>query len=200
MKWLAHCLTVLAFLVGIASATQVKANPILVVDQQQTASDSELGIQAAAPLGQEFTPSLSALDVVELVTRDGDQMIGGGANLYVNIRGDTITGSILGTSSTVTLPNGFYGVTQFDFASLVSLTPANRYVIEVVASGDDWRVENKEMDPYPGGRVIYQGAPQSAWDLRFREGLSVPEPSTVVLLSMGTLALLAYARRRRWGR
>lgn len=79
-------------------------------------------IQLLGPMGQEFTPSLAFLDVVELHTADLVSNDGGAA-LQLNIRALTIFGAILGTSLVVPLADGFFGVTHFDFPVPVPLVP-----------------------------------------------------------------------------
>src|SRR5262249_38318004 len=151
-------------------------------------------IRLFSPIGQEFTPMFPFLDVVQLRTQDfGLPSNGIGASLFVNIRSDTITGAIIGTSQTLTLPDGFgasgSALTEFHFSSLVPLVPGNVFVIEiVVASGDDWGVGSCGGlcgNTYPAGRQILLGVPQANNDLWFAEGTTVPEPTTIVLLGTG---------------
>lgn len=157
-----------------------------------------------SPMGQEFTPSLTTLGVFELYTEDFDTNNGIGASLFVNIRQNTITGSIIGTSSQVALTDMFNGVTHFDFPSTVSLTPGNLYVLEVVhASGDNWGVL-RGTNTYPNGNVVLSGATESLSDMWFREGpvasAPVPEPSTLLLLGSGLTALPLMRKRLKFWR
>ncbi len=131
-------------------------------------------IQELSPIGQEFTPTLSSLDLVELFTEDfGNLHNGVGGELVVNIQRGTITGPIIATSLPVTLPDSFSGITHFNFPSSVSLTPGEIYVIEVtVASGDAWGVgmSSGPLSTYAGGGPILQGVSQTGYDLWFKEG------------------------------
>ena len=91
-------------------------------------SGSFATITANTPLGQEFTPALSSLDVVELFTNKPGAFTP--VNLLINIRSDTISGPIPGTSFIVTMPS-LDTFTEFDFPSHVFLTPGLLYVIEI---------------------------------------------------------------------
>ncbi|HIE43635.1 MAG TPA: hypothetical protein EYP78_02420 [Candidatus Omnitrophica bacterium] len=171
-----------------------------IIDQSNDAFSPLLyqSIQHLSPIGQEFTPTFSPLQVVELFTTDLDIDNGIGAVLLVNIHPWTITNPIIGTSSSVTLPDNFVGVTHFDFPSSVPLIPGNLYVIEaVVVSGNNWGIGSSggPSSTYPGGRQILQGVPQPDNDLWFREG-PIPELSTLLLLGSG-LGILSMLRRKR---
>jgi len=147
-------------------------------------------IQLLGPMGQEFTPSLAFLDVVELYTAD---MVSndGGAALQLNIRALTIFGAILGTSLVVPLADGFFGVTHFDFPVPVPLVPGGIFVIEaLVVAGQNWGVGSSGDESYPGGDQIVHGASFPDNDLWFREGLaSAAEPPALLLLGSGLVVL-----------
>lgn len=81
---------------------------VIVFDQSYTPEPNiAYSIRTLGPLGQSFTPALSALDVVEL--RISDVRIDGqGAAFQLRIyQGENFNGPALGTSSLVTLPDGF---------------------------------------------------------------------------------------------
>jgi hypothetical protein len=129
------------------------------------------------PVGQEFVPTMNALDVVELWTEDAN--LPSGVDLQVHIHSSTITGPIMGTSSTTTLPDDFKGVTRFDFPETVILAPGELYVLEViVVSGDGWLV-GWNSDSYPNGSAIDLGVPNGQADLWFREWVIVGSPVAV---------------------
>jgi hypothetical protein len=155
------------------------------------------------PLGQEFTPTFKSVDFVNLFLQDAGSDIGPGTSFKVNIRSGSITGTILGTSDTVSVPDnlnlgiGLYAdftVTKFDFASPVALTPGQVYVIDIVqlppivtgnfnfAAGGG----GLNNSTYAGGRGIVNGSPLANYDFAFQEGLrSVPEPGSLALCSLG---------------
>jgi hypothetical protein len=160
---------------GIAVVDQFFVQPVRLWDS----------IQLLGPIGQEFTPSVSGLDAVELWTGDFTRGNGVGALLQVNIRKATITGELLATSLPVDLPDSFDGVTHFDFPGLVRLTPNEMYVIEVLVVGDNWVVTHNWSAAscgggpdcgYAGGNWIIQGNSVPGNALWFQEGLAASTP------------------------
>lgn len=139
-----------------------------------------------SPEGQSFTPTTNSLSVVELRTKDFAANDSLGATLKVNIRQGTMSGPIIGTSLTVTLPDSFGitdllgSITHFDFSTPVPLVPGNVYVLEVVfLSTDNWGLlSNGNAPPFYGGVTAYAGGqgfiqgvnPAPEFDLYFREG------------------------------
>jgi hypothetical protein len=176
-----------------------------VIDQ----SNDQLGvnlrnnIQFLGPIGQSFTPTLPALDVVELMTTDFGLFNGMGANLSVNIRAGSLSGSVLGTSGVVSLPDGFNGLTHFDFSAPVGLVPGQTYVIEIVVqSGDVWAVgitDGFPNDPYSRGALLHGQQASPFADLWFREGVTVvPAPSGLALAAGGGLVFMVLGLGRRF--
>jgi PEP-CTERM motif-containing protein len=168
-------------------------------DQQSSTSESPLpngsgeNIQFASPYGQSFTPTLSAVDFIRVKLNDPNPNNGLGSALYVNLRSGSIGGTILATSTSVSLPNAFTGVVNFFFSSSVALAPGATYCFQpVVQSGDQWNIIAGEYN-YPGGNAFYQGLPLTSSDVWFREGI-VPEPSSAALALLG--GVLVWFRRR----
>ena len=195
--WMALVGVIIPVLWG--SPETVRADPFI-IDQANDAFTPGLfqNIERFQPIGQEFTPNLKSLHGVELVTEDFGRKNGIGANLMVNIRKDTIYGTLVGSSLDVTLPDNFGGITHFDFSSDVSLIPGSLYVIELlVTSGDGWGVGSSggPFSTYPVGNQILWGASHPNNDLWFREG-PIPEPATVLLLGPGLIGLLGYGRKK----
>ncbi len=140
------------------------------------------------PIGQEFIPSLDYLEVVEVWACNWS----GPADpptIVVMIYSDHIGGSLMGTSSAVTLAPAFEGVATFVFEA-VSLVPGERYVLEVVlSSGGNAAVGTTGgTDTYPFGHIIRWGEPDEGTDLWFREGVFTP--SVVRQLTWGRLKQL----------
>jgi len=172
----------------------------LLVDQSAGTIPTGTGviIQTNGPLGQSFTPSMSGIGFVQLAFWDNNPGNGTGAMVYVNLRSDSMTGVVLGSTDPVFMPNNFgglgVGITNFFFASPVTLTPGTQYFMEVIASGDLWNISGYHWT-YSGGTQIYQGTAVPGQNLWFTEGIIVPEPSTMWLLAVGG-GVLFYVRRR----
>ena len=84
------------------------------------------------------------------------------------------------------MTDNFAGVTYFFFSTPTALSPGITYFFEpVVQSGDLWNIDSAEYN-YPGGTGFNNGLPVGASDLWFREGIVVPEPSSVLLILMGS--------------
>jgi len=122
--------------------------------------------------------------------------------MHVNLRQDSITGTILAATAPVSMPDAFSGHPNFLFASPVSLVAGATYFFQpVVDSGDStWAVVGYNYN-YPGGTAFLRGGPNMNSDLWFREGIVVPEPASSTLLLTG-IALFLYARhlqtRKKW--
>src|SRR5580693_6560279 len=82
-------------------------------DQQISASPQGFGfhnpstIQSQQPIGQSFIPVFSSVGFIELNLGDDKPANGLGATAVVNLRGNSITGTVLATSSPVFMPDGF---------------------------------------------------------------------------------------------
>lgn len=178
---------------------------VFVYDQQS--ADENLTAEVAFNLatnqllGQSFTPFLSSIQFVRLQFSDFNWGNGIGATVYVNLRSSSISGPILAATDPVFLPDGFAGegnrFTNFFFLAPVPLTPGTPYFLNpVLQSGDSGFTVDGNFFPYSGGSLFVQGAANPR-DLWFREGIVVPEPSSLFLLMTGSaFALLASFRRR----
>jgi hypothetical protein len=198
MKFTAGVLTILGGMIAFAGYGQ----GTLIYDQQSSTDEyipayGESGVtmqQIAKPWGQSFTPSLSGIDFIRLKLDDNTPGDGGGAAIYVNLRSDSISGTILGTTATVSMRDGFRGNTNFLFGTTILLTPGVTYYLEplIVPGSGPWNAVISEY-LYPGGSYIVGGSPVFQSDLWFREGVIVPEPAPGLLL-LGGAALLAGRR------
>jgi hypothetical protein len=134
-----------------------------------------------ARVGQEFTPTLPALNVVYLMPFTCNNC--SPQWLQVAIRKASIFGPVVGTSYPVELNaanNEMYA--RFSFPSLVHLKPGDLYVIEVVPLlGTEnsilWYGE-PGVDFYPGGNAIKLSQPVSNADIWFEEGVIVSVPQS----------------------
>jgi hypothetical protein len=158
-----------------------------VVDQQSTnLVEGAAFLQSGQPMGQSFTPSLSWVDSIVLNLYDSDALHNSGATVYVNLRTNSITGTILGSTSPIFLPDGFSGTTNFIFSTSIFLVSGVTYYFQPVILSGNTIGSYVTDNSYTGGSAIYLGNPVSG-NLWFQEGvLAVPEPSIAALLLVGS--------------
>ncbi len=167
---------------------------------QQSSTDESLPVSGASSLqdfasGQSFIPALAGVGFVKIMFRDANPNDGLGVAVYIGLRSGSVSGTLLGTTAPVTLPNAFGGAATFFFPEQVQLTPDVMYYFNVVPqSGGPFQIFGSTTYNYAGGTAFVSGHPDAAADLWFREGIIVPEPSSTALLSLGAVALL-YLRR-----
>src|SRR6266404_164790 len=77
------------------------------------------------PLGQSFTPSLDAVGFIRIYVSGGSS-----GTFLMNLRSDSIIGTILGTSSPLSLTLG--GASTFVFPAPVTVTPGTTYYFQPV--------------------------------------------------------------------
>jgi len=172
---------------------------------QQSSTESQsaevvAAIQANQPIGQSFTPTLSSVGFIRLQLLDLNPQNGLGAALSINLRTSSITGAILATTDPVLLPDAIPGpatFVDFFFATPVSVVPGTTYYFQpLVQSGDIILIGRFiQGSDYLGGTEYLQGLPGSD-DLWFREGITVPEPSSTLLVLFGTGTLVLCRQRR----
>jgi hypothetical protein len=174
---------------------------------QQSADESAGGggfvtIQSNQPLGQSFTPTNSSVGFIRLWLSDS-VLNGLGATVYVNLRTSSITGPIFGSTDPVLMPDGFgvssRGFTSFFFSTPVPVTPGVTYYFQpVVQSGDNsWALIGYHYN-YSGGTAFVNGTADSVNDLWFREGIVVPEPSSLsLIIGSGVLFYVRRAKNRK---
>jgi hypothetical protein len=191
----------LALIACLAAGARALAQGTFVYDQQSSTYEVPLGYASGSEIhsilpstGQSFTPSLPGINFIRLKFQDSSIIDGVGATIYLNLRSDSITGPILGTTDPVTMPNGFTGTQNFFLPSTITLTPQNTYYFDLVLqSAQAWYVDIESFN-YSGGTAFARGAPAGA-DYWFREGLYiVPEPS---LAALGLIGGAAYAAGRK---
>jgi hypothetical protein len=150
------------------------------------------------PTGQSFVPGFSAVGFVELYLKDVTFFNGIGATVYVNLWSDSLTnGTLLGTTAATTMPDVFGGTTNFLFTAPVAVSPGTTYFLEaVIQSGDSFQIGVVSSSRYTNGMAFFQGVPNPNASLWFREGLVVPEPSSVLLIFFGFIGLYPILWRR----
>lgn len=150
-----------------------------IIDQSYTPEIfSEWSIALMGPVGQEFRPTLSPLNVVELWISHGYVGTEPPADLKVRVREGAIDGPVLGESEVVRVEDGYFAPVQFSFATPVVLTPGVTCVLEpvVLPGGGNPMIGGNEAPGYPGGRVILAGAPVAS-DLWFQTGATEDVPT-----------------------
>jgi hypothetical protein len=162
-------------------------------------SENAIDVRTNQPLGQSFIPSLSSVGFVRFYLGDGK--FGAGSNLtaYVTLHSDSISGPIIGTSDSVLLPPGFSAPQDFLFSGPIPVTPGTTYYFQLVGQSTTTWLTYFGPFLYDRGNAIALGAPLTyfpTWDLWFREGVVVPEPSACALGLIAASAL-AYGRRKR---
>jgi hypothetical protein len=163
-----------------------------VYDQQSadesTGGGTTVGIQGNQPLGQSFTPTFSSVGFVRL-----NVGVGSGTTLCVNLRSNSIDGLAMSSTDSVLFPDTFVGTANFIFPTPVEVAPNTTYYFQLELIGNGG-VAVAYSYGYLGGDLIYQGAAVPSSDLWFREGIIVPEPSTLTLLLVGS-GLLAWRKK-----
>jgi hypothetical protein len=167
------------------------------VDQEHWPAFINAGFNSTL-VRQEFTPSLSALDTVQLSI--GQSIV---APLTVSsglaavlIREGGANGPVIAESSSIHLPELFHGTPVFSFPKPVLVNPGGTYAFELVGftPGAHWALGAGTS--YAGGALYIQGISNVEYDLLFREGLGIPEPS---VMSLGVLACAVLAIAKDFG-
>ncbi len=105
------------------------------------------------PLGQSFTPTLDTVGFIRLALQGGF----GSGSFYINLRSDSITGSILGTTASVSSTGS--GIVDFLFNTPVSVTTGTTYYFQpVIEGGNGWGLNAALSYNYGGGTAFVNGA------------------------------------------
>lgn len=159
--------------------------------------------QASGGCGQSFTPALSGVDFVEFMFQGINMPDQAGTKVFVNLRADSITGTILGVSAPIIIPPSYVGPVTFLFPSRISLAPGTTYYFEATpplyansSNNDPIQILGNTSYNYAGGGAFGNGRPSPMGDLWFREGVIVPEPSSAAIIVAG----IVYGLRRRFNR
>src|ERR1051326_1925982 len=101
----------------LSMVSSTRGQGTFVYDQQSVNTSVPAGIlddiQPNEPIGQSFTPSLSAVGFVRLNLSDAITRNGVGAAVYVNLRTDSITGPVLGSGDQDSTPPNFDGLADW---------------------------------------------------------------------------------------
>ena len=147
------------------------------------------------PLGESFSPTYSAINFVNLNLYDGDPLNVSNAFVVVNLRSNSVTGSILSSTMPVLIPDEFFGAATFFFSNTVPLLPGTTYFLQPEIQSGSLGVGSYVTDTSYIGGVYYQsGNVLTDRNLWFQEGIIlVPEPTAISLLSLsGAFFLLRH--------
>lgn len=169
-------LTVLALSLAMAAPSLAAAEPYIIDQRCEPEIGSQQSILFYSPIGQEFVPALSVLDVVEfwissLSSPDGP------ADAVVRVRRGS-GGEILGESMVTTVPADHDAPVRFDFTTPVALVPGETHFLEVVHAGGPGNIllSAGDGDPYPPGHLYLHGVANPSGDYWFRTGAQVSTP------------------------
>jgi hypothetical protein len=156
-------------------------------------------IQQNQPMGQSFIPTLSDVGFVRLFIGNGLFGDDSATTIYVDILTGSITGTVLGQSTAVLIPGGtlFAGPVDFVFTNPIPVVAGTTYYFQPVASISNLILNASQHYNYSGGTAYANGAIDPNEDFWFREGIiSVPEPSSALLVLLGSGVLLWRSRKR----
>ncbi len=200
--------------VALLSAQCAFGQGTFVFDQQSSTDETapQFGAGSLLPnqtqqptgTGQSFTPALSTIGFVRLMFIDAVPGDGLGATVSVTLRSGSITGPILGTTDWLRMPDGFRGPSTLTFVNPVSLVSGTTYYFEPIEAANSppdfnngpWDILIGQYN-YAGGTAFASGSAIGPQDYWFREGIIVPEPSSVALLLFGGAALACLRRVKR---
>jgi hypothetical protein len=153
-----------------AAAATVAAAADL-VDQENVSGDfvADPGLNAFAPVGQEFVPSLQAVDFVEVFISNPYSSLTSAVGVELHV--DTIGGTLLGSTGATEVPRSHHGPIRCSFTETVQLDPGARYVFLIQELAGVEVTLMATPDLYPQGRFIFWGEPYTEFDAWFREGV-----------------------------
>lgn len=140
---------VLAIVLALSSAQNGFA-ATLDQKQEENPYNALLQILSYSPIGQEFKPSLSILEAVEV--KIGTMNQGGDDTVTLTIRQGTLTGTVIATASE-DLVQGFEGWVHFSLTP-VSVTPESTYVIQLQVTKNTFGWFYSSGNPYLRGVAI----------------------------------------------
>jgi hypothetical protein len=129
--------------------------------------------------GQSFTSgmtgNLTSIKVV-LMANDIDGFCSPGDETVLQMElqtGDGFSGSVLGTSSAITVFDGYNGLTEFIFPTSIAVVSGSMYTFEVNILSEDCSGLNSSLDAvfngtYPNGTAYNAGSPHPSADIMFQ--------------------------------
>jgi len=194
----------LTLLLALAMMQGVHAQDGLIFDQQSSADETAPSlpgiIRYGFGVGQSFTPTLDRVDFFRVNLYDIDPYTHYGTTLVGILHSNTINGPMLGLTH-LNLKDGFSGPASFVFSNSIPVTPGVEYFFTIaVRFNEQWgisiRNDSHGYENYPGGEFYNMFIPEESLDLWFREGVIVPEVSSISIVLMGGVAAIFLARRK----
>ncbi len=173
-----------------------------IIDQQNDSLNAFQGYTTGGNImGQSFSPTANWLDHVELQLNS--QSTVNTASAYLNIM-DSPTGTILGSSNTLTFTGTALQVAHFEFAPIDTSGYSSLFISVVKDSTTNvgaFLAGGFGANSYAGGQAYLDGTSccsgfQPDSDLWFRTGSVVPIPAAIWLFGSGLLGMFAMARRK----
>jgi len=136
----------------------------LAVDQEQTKE----GLLSGPMIGQVFTPALSRLERLDIITKNRTDLTPGRIRLWrwqgsyeKTIQGRPMWEDALDFSGqdAPVLRHYFPGV---------AVEPGQKYLIDCVRPSESFYMGGVQEDVYPGGIAVTNGRPRPGWDMWFR--------------------------------
>ena len=165
----------------------------LIIDQQSTSATGSVG---TTNIFQSFTPSLSAINFVQIQAYNPNQE--GQELFYVNLLAGSPGGPVIGSTVPISTPVNYVAgaLSTLFFSDAITLIPGDTYYIQPEGQANYQPLDFIYGDvPYAGGNMILDGGsfPES---MTFSEGIIVPEPPVCALGALGALTALIVRRKR----
>ena len=190
--------------VGIFTfALVTNAQAVSVLDQQFTTGTDQFRLEQGRIWQQGVTAGKSGLLSEVEVFYDGNLVSGdGGFKLFLNL--GSIGGPLVFDTTVMLTPMDVLGWINVDVTSANVNVVSKKSVffiglegLDVTGSLNPFVRGDQGGGNYQGGSLFENGREEGTWDFNFRTyvGQAIPEPTTLLLLTLG-LAVLRFALRR----
>ena len=173
----------------LLSACCARGQGTVQYDQQSSTNEPipiGIGVSLRPGLAQSFIPNLSSVGFIRLYL-DDPNLTGAGATVSINLLdGPPSSGTLRGSTTPVFISPGFVGYTNFFFSIPVTVNSGTSYYFAPILQSGDSPINTELLfdSSYPNGTAIIPPG-ISGFDLWFREGIAVPEPSSGLLVLLG---------------
>jgi hypothetical protein len=142
---------------------------------------------------QSFTPEVAAIGFVQFQAVLYPE--GGSSLTRVNLRQGGTDGQIMARTDSLRIEDNGLFVRTYYFPDNVPIEPGQMYWLDVelqslAAPALSISFELLYPSSYERGDLYTRGSPSPGFDLWFREGVVVPEPSSLVLCALGAVVIL----------